>query len=90
MKKDIPDNDLGWWYDVCPGKTIKNVRPATRIDLLRCFGTKDKDAKNYVCENKEDGSLINLKAIDFFILRDAHDIAMALENYVNKGNLNGS
>ena len=71
MEKEIPLGELGWWYDVCPGKIIKNVREATKEDLNRCCGTKDKNPEDYFCEDIEGGSLINKKAVKE-IIKPAH------------------
>lgn len=68
MEKDIPVADLGWWYDVCPGLVIKNVRQAAQEDLDRCFGASSKEPKDYLVENFEGGSLINKKAVAAYTL----------------------
>ncbi|ABO59840.1 hypothetical protein BSFA1_80710 (plasmid) [Burkholderia sp. SFA1] len=64
MERDIPRNALGWWHDVCPGKTLY-LRDATERDLARCIrnpGTSIEPT-DYWCELPEDGSLVNKLAI---------------------------
>lgn len=64
MQRDIPTNELGWWHDVCPGKTIE-LRDATDADVARCM-LRDGTSRNpadYLCENFERGSLVSRKAV---------------------------
>lgn len=86
MEKDIPRDKLGWWYDVCPGKVIKNVRQATQEDLDRCCVRKDAKPDDYFCEEFiEDGSLINKLAVSNLIFKvtDLEKI-QAANQYINQ------
>jgi len=65
MERDIPRDRLGWWYDVCPGQTLRNLRDATEGDLARCF-LRDGSSKNpadYLCENFDGGCLVSHEAV---------------------------
>lgn len=33
IDREIPRERQGWWRDVCPGKTLFNLRDATAEDL---------------------------------------------------------
>lgn len=65
MDREIPRNRLGWWYDVCPGKTLTNLREATTDDLDRCFMrvAGSRNPSDYLCENFEGGCLVSREAI---------------------------
>jgi hypothetical protein len=68
MLRDIPRDQLGWWYDVCPGETL-TLRDATDADIARCSlreGTS-RDPADYMCENIERGALILRAAIAYLI-----------------------
>lgn len=58
--------NLGWWHDVCPGDELE-VRQATRADLARCKldDRSSKNPRDYYCEDFENGSLINKRAVKF-------------------------
>lgn len=65
MEADIPRDRLGWWHDVCAGKTLRNLRAATKEDLQRCC-MKEGSSRNpddYLCENIPSGSLVSREAI---------------------------
>jgi hypothetical protein len=81
MERDIPRNELGWWYDVCPNRVIRNVRQATiddmsgivfNTDYLDNLKTINKlpDPNGYFIEDMEGGSLINKKAVKYIIQHD--------------------
>lgn len=64
MEVDIPRNLLGWYHDVIPNREL-TVRKATKSDINRCnlrIGSS-LDPKDYFCENHQNGSLINKKAV---------------------------
>ncbi|HDR9163649.1 TPA: hypothetical protein QDB28_004053 [Burkholderia vietnamiensis] len=64
MERDIPRELLGWWHDVCPGKTL-TLRDATADDLERVCLVKgsSRNPSDYLCENTEFGSLVSRAAI---------------------------
>lgn len=62
MERDISRKDLGWWHDVCPGKTL-TLKEAQQKDLDRCIGTKDKNPSDYMVETFERGALVHKNAI---------------------------
>ena len=62
---EIPRERQGWWADVCPGKTLTNLRDATAADIARCclLPASSHDPADYLCENFDGGSLVNREAI---------------------------
>lgn len=64
MKRDIPEGQRGWWYDVAHGETL-NLRQATQADLDRCTLNHDcsRSPADYMCETFDRGSLVYKAAI---------------------------
>lgn len=64
IDREIPRNIQGWWADVCAGKTMQ-LRDATDEDVARCYLREgsSRDAKDYLCEISENGSLIHKFAV---------------------------
>ncbi|KVN83431.1 hypothetical protein [Burkholderia ubonensis] len=69
MERTIPREQLGWWHDVSPGKTLI-LRNATAADLARCTIGEGKSLNpdDYLCENFERGSLVNRKAVEWLAI----------------------
>ncbi len=63
--ESIPSDMRGWWFNICPGATLTNLRDATDEDLDRCNvkDRKNKKKEDFLCENIEHGSVINKIAI---------------------------
>lgn len=68
MQKDIPENLLGWWHDIFPGKVVK-LRQATAEDMKRSWvrSFAPKNAEAYMVEPHERGCLILKDAIKSFV-----------------------
>lgn len=68
MKKSIPPEKLGWWYDVCPGDRLM-LRDATAEDLSRCSLNPGSslEVADYLCELEANGSLVNKLAIEYSV-----------------------
>lgn len=66
MERTIPRAEWGWWIDVSAGGTLV-LRNATAADLARCNLKEGSslDPDYYLCENFEQGSLVNRKAIEW-------------------------
>ena len=64
MKRDIPEGQRGWWYDVAHGETL-NLRQATQADIDRCTLNHDcsRSPSDYMCETFDRGSLVSKAAI---------------------------
>ena len=65
MERDIAAVDRGWWFDVCPGRTM-TVRAAAQSDIDRCIlreGTT-RDPAAYLCETTAQGSLVRRDAVE--------------------------
>lgn len=85
MKATIPSDELGWWHDVCPGKTLE-LRDATAADLARCHlreGTS-RDPADYLCENFERGSLVSRKAIAKLMPFPERDVQQMARDAISK------
>lgn len=65
LERELPSERLGWWYDVCPGRTLRNLRDATAADLERCFlrAGSSLNPADYLCENFERGCLVSREAV---------------------------
>lgn len=64
MKRDIPEGQRGWWYDVAHGE-ILTLRQATQADLDRCTlnDACSRSPSDYMCETFDRGSLVSKAAI---------------------------
>jgi hypothetical protein len=65
IDREIPRERQGWWRDVCPGKTLFNLRDATAEDLARCIANEgsSRNPADYLCENLEHGWLVSREAV---------------------------
>lgn len=65
IDRDIPRERWGWWRDVCPGKTLLNLRDATDADLARCTlaAGRSRNPADYLVENIEHGWLVSREAV---------------------------
>lgn len=61
---EIPNQDHGWWRDVCAGQTLI-LRDATQADLDRCYinSASQRTADDYLCETFEGGCLVLRDAV---------------------------
>ena len=64
MERDIPTDLLGWWHDVCPGKTLK-LRQANASDIARCWlrSSASRNPADYMVELQDRGCLVYKPAI---------------------------